>query len=324
MHMKCSLSIFIPTYNRPRNLSALLEELGRQISQLPNAEDGIEIVVSDNSTNDNCAEVILDYRKKAGNARLVYHKNKYNIGADRNILQCYEKTCGNYVWILGDDDLLHESAVERVYNLTQDAKVGILRLEETIEDASGIPISHSNSFFSKGDFEISKSVASGCFGPELLRASCLVLKRPESGNIGPMSASLGKGRYISPLTLALDAIIEFGPGKGIAGKFIRYVEGDKSDWSDMWPWINCVNVPIALQHFASHMGAGKREIRRIMKPLTSQRSEAALIMILVKACRPRIAHDWSFILCHYLSNPLFFIRLVKRYLVVLAKKATMR
>ncbi len=102
------LTIAIPTYNRSKYLSLLLEGIFDQILH----EDRVELIVSDNASTDETAKVV-DELKLLG-LKLQYLKNECNLGADRNILQCYEKAQGKYVWIFGDDDLILPGGISTI------------------------------------------------------------------------------------------------------------------------------------------------------------------------------------------------------------------
>ena len=108
------LTIAIPTYNRGRYLNKLVETLLEQIS----GDTRVELIVSDNASPDNTLEIVSGYLN--GGAAIRYIRNPKDVGADRNILQCYEQASGKYVWILSDDDLIEPGTVRRV----MDALIG--------------------------------------------------------------------------------------------------------------------------------------------------------------------------------------------------------
>ena len=101
------LSICIPTYNRDQFLDQALKSIADQPNQ-----DLIEIVVSDNASTDNTLEVIQRWREILPN--LVYFRWDANQGADRNFLNVVDISSGKYCWLLGSDDKIIPSAVERL------------------------------------------------------------------------------------------------------------------------------------------------------------------------------------------------------------------
>lgn len=96
------LSICIPTYNRAPYLKELLDSIVCQFND-PEIYNHVEIIISDNASEDNTAEMVAEYQKKYKNIR--YSRNKENIGAIRNILTVSGLSTGEYLWVFSDDDL---------------------------------------------------------------------------------------------------------------------------------------------------------------------------------------------------------------------------
>ena len=106
--MTPELSICIPTYNRVSYLKELLPGL---VSQIDAVADGkIELVVSDNASTDATA----DYLRSIERPYLHWWTNEKNIGGDRNFLKCVREARGEYVWLLGDDDLVSPDSVATI------------------------------------------------------------------------------------------------------------------------------------------------------------------------------------------------------------------
>jgi glycosyltransferase involved in cell wall biosynthesis len=102
------LTMAIPTWNRAAELEGLLTVLLGELHGKPE----VELLVSDNASTDGTPELLSDYQLRGLEMRRL--RNESNIGADRNILQCFEEARGKYVWIFGDDDLLAPGSVARV------------------------------------------------------------------------------------------------------------------------------------------------------------------------------------------------------------------
>ena len=109
--MQPELSICIPTYNRLKYLKGLLSGLLMQIDSLP--EGTVELIVSDNVSTDGTA----DYLKSIKRGYFRFWTNEANIGGDRNFLKCIQEAKGDYVWLVGDDDLVASDAVARVLKI---------------------------------------------------------------------------------------------------------------------------------------------------------------------------------------------------------------
>ena len=109
------LSICIPTFNRSRFLVELLEGLLPQLIALPTHGPGLDLVISDNASTDDTAEVIAAFQARGLCARYV--RNPTNLGADANFLQCLSLAEAKYVWVLGDDDLVMPGALAALLSL---------------------------------------------------------------------------------------------------------------------------------------------------------------------------------------------------------------
>ena len=118
------LTLAIPTYNRANFLAELLETLLPQLTGLPDAT--AELLISDNCSDDETAETVEDFRSRGLPCR--YLRNATNIGADGNFLQCVEQATGQYVWVLGDDDLLVPGAIRDLISLLEQQEVHLVYL----------------------------------------------------------------------------------------------------------------------------------------------------------------------------------------------------
>jgi abequosyltransferase len=101
------LTIAIPTYNRERYLAGLLSMVEPQVLN----QSRLELIISDNASTDGTDSVARGFAKRTG---CRYIRNDANVGADGNILRCFQQAKGKYVWIFGDDDILVPGAVGKV------------------------------------------------------------------------------------------------------------------------------------------------------------------------------------------------------------------
>jgi abequosyltransferase len=115
--MPVKLSICIPTYNRAKFLPELLDSI---ISQ---ANDEIEIVISDNASTDNTKEIVNEYKKKFN--RITYFCWDKNMGADRNFLKVVELADGEYCWLMGSDDRIEAGAINNILDFLNKNITGI-------------------------------------------------------------------------------------------------------------------------------------------------------------------------------------------------------
>lgn len=93
------LTIGIPTRNRRDYLLALLHSI--------ESHEGTEILVSDNASTDDTAKMLANYRMP----RFRYWTNPENIGVGRNVLKLIEQAQGEFIWIMGDDEIMLPGAI---------------------------------------------------------------------------------------------------------------------------------------------------------------------------------------------------------------------
>jgi len=102
------LSIVIPTYNRNDIILANIERL------LVQMRDRVELIILDNSSFvpvEDTLAVILD---RYSHHDVKVYRNKINIGANANILRSFEFATAEWLWILGDDDVVSKTAIDDI------------------------------------------------------------------------------------------------------------------------------------------------------------------------------------------------------------------
>jgi len=93
------LTIAIPTYNRAAKLAAQLERL------LPQLTPEVRLCVYDNASPDHTREVVAQF------PGVAYFRAATNCGASRNFFCCFEGCATEWLWLLGDDDLVTPTVV---------------------------------------------------------------------------------------------------------------------------------------------------------------------------------------------------------------------
>jgi FkbM family methyltransferase len=111
------LCIAIPTYNRCEELERALEDLLSLIRGEKN-QNKIEILISNNGSTDNTAEVIDDFVNKFKALSVPVKKitNSLNLGFDKNLLNCFLNCEADYVWYLSDDDIVRSDALKIIFS----------------------------------------------------------------------------------------------------------------------------------------------------------------------------------------------------------------
>ena len=100
------LSVAIPTHNRRNLLEENLLNLANQIKLL---KEPVEVVISDNASTDG-TELMVAEMITSG-LLIAYHRNPANLGMDENADLAIQRSRGEYVLLLGDDDLLEPDAL---------------------------------------------------------------------------------------------------------------------------------------------------------------------------------------------------------------------
>ena len=118
------LTIAIPTFNRAKYLRLNLEQLRSELSGLD--ETLVEIVVSDNCSEDDTSEVVDEFQRLGFPIR--YFRNETNLGWGLNFFKCYGYALGKYVLILGDDDLLVDGSIELILDRLVGQNYGVVFL----------------------------------------------------------------------------------------------------------------------------------------------------------------------------------------------------
>lgn len=120
-----SLSVIIPTYNRPDKLFKTLKRLYPQIV------DGVTVTVIDNCSISSCEAYcakldskIEDYINKG---KIKFIRNNYNIGVSANLMRTFEICESEWMWLLADDDDIAENAVSFIMN-----EINLMRNERSI------------------------------------------------------------------------------------------------------------------------------------------------------------------------------------------------
>ena len=88
------LSFCIPVYNREHRIKKIIEQITSFNS------DEIEIVISDNASQDNTKEMVSKFK----DPRIKYYRNKNNVGMDANFILVIKRATGKFIFLLMDED----------------------------------------------------------------------------------------------------------------------------------------------------------------------------------------------------------------------------
>ncbi len=139
-------------------------------------EDFVEIVVSDNSSEEDLETIIKSARIKYPKIDIVYNRNAENIGLARNFLKVVEISSSEFCWIIGSDDFVKLEGVKEIISIiTNNEEIDfvacnydLLNLDEKIK--SGEEESHSNIYsrLNNDDYLISHNAPNDSFLVEKL------------------------------------------------------------------------------------------------------------------------------------------------------------
>jgi abequosyltransferase len=104
------LSLCIPTYNRAAYFQEALESGLREWAGQPAGL--VELLVCDNASTDDTPARLA--QAQARHPELKVFRNAENLGFDGNYLRCVEEATGEFVWVMGDDDVWLPGSIARI------------------------------------------------------------------------------------------------------------------------------------------------------------------------------------------------------------------
>lgn len=111
------VSILIPTYNRPKDIEKAIS------SCLAQVYENIEIIITDNSNNNETKEVL----RKFNSGKLKYYKNATNLGPILNWKKALELSIGEWLVILPDDDyFINSFYISDCINIINENKIDFI------------------------------------------------------------------------------------------------------------------------------------------------------------------------------------------------------
>ncbi len=123
------ISLCIPTFNRVTFLEGAVESGLRELARMPPGT--VDLLVCDNASTDGTAELLA--RLQDAHPMLRVFRNNENLGFDRNYLRCVEEASGEFVWIIGDDDIWLPGSLARVLHELDAGADACLCLAETCD-----------------------------------------------------------------------------------------------------------------------------------------------------------------------------------------------
>lgn len=100
-----SLSICIPIYNCAEFIGQALDSI------LPQAMEGVEVVVYDGGSTDETPALMGSYTRQWTN--LHYHRGSARGGIDADLVTCVAFAKGEYCWLFSGDDVMRPGAIKQ-------------------------------------------------------------------------------------------------------------------------------------------------------------------------------------------------------------------
>ena len=124
------VSICIPTYNGSKFISEALD------SALCQTYGNLEIIISDDASNDNTLSIIDSFKHKVDIPLRIFNHKPDGIGANWN--NCVKRAKGKYIKFLFQDDILMPTCIEEMVDaIESDHRIGLVasKRELIVEDS---------------------------------------------------------------------------------------------------------------------------------------------------------------------------------------------
>jgi len=206
------LSIAIPCYNRPEELSLALQTFADQIER--GYSDLVEIIVTDDRSTDATPKIGREFAKKY--PFIKFKQNKKNIGLEKNLINCTKPCKGEFLWIFGDDDYLEfDKSLEEILDVLSVGKHDFLVLNRKrrskdlsqvlSENWMNIPTDQNKAYPGLRDFCLDKGLISiiGFISVNIFRRTAFIAVNPEIyfGTMYPQLGMMLEAFHSSPVLL---------------------------------------------------------------------------------------------------------------------------
>ena len=118
------LTISIPTFNRSKELKLQLDNIHSILLDTIDSMN-VEILVSDNCSNDSTSDVVESFLKLSTKYKFTYVRNSSNLGSNMNFIMAITKASGRFVWAMSDDDLIEKDSIQYLLTiLSKNKEIG--------------------------------------------------------------------------------------------------------------------------------------------------------------------------------------------------------
>jgi glycosyltransferase involved in cell wall biosynthesis len=127
------LTICIPTYNRSTWVDALVDLIVVHI--LSNDLYRVNLVISNNNSTDDTYSVLTKYEHIRGVS--IFNRDIHLGSAEENIINSIKYLSGDYVWFVGDDDIININVFEEVYKFLENSDFDCLIFNSPVVTSKG-------------------------------------------------------------------------------------------------------------------------------------------------------------------------------------------
>ena len=254
------LSICIPNYNRAKYLNNCLNSIliAKSFSSLK-----FEICISDNGSKDDISSIIDHYKKK----KLVinFKKNPKNLGFGANFNKVVKMAKGEFIWMIGNDDLLYTHALKKLEKLffkhndvdfffvnssslnskfvfNQKQPFNTKKIPKKLTSFSKIKISKKTKFFNLIDPSVSWDFLLGIFLTVYRRKKFIqnldVLDKRKLNDRGVWSTIDNTAPHVKVFSRAFKSSTGYIQAKPLSVNLF----GEK-EWSYIYPFIIIIRIP---------------------------------------------------------------------------------
>ena len=121
------LTIAVPTWNRASILDNALSAL---LPQIKHNKNKIEIIISDNASDDNTNEVIKRHCTVNNSLNIIHNIQSENTGYFGNFHKCRTLSKGTYFWLLSDNDFIAKGLVDYILDILLGQKPSFVFLRD--------------------------------------------------------------------------------------------------------------------------------------------------------------------------------------------------
>ncbi|GIH76215.1 glycosyltransferase family 2 protein [Planobispora longispora] len=130
-HTDALVSVGLPVYNGADRMEGVVRSI------LAQDHENLELVISDNASTDHTEELCRELARQ--DSRIVYHRQRENIGATNNFIYVGEVANGAFLRWAGDDDRLEPSCVSRSMRMfAEDERLILVTSQTSYTDPEGV------------------------------------------------------------------------------------------------------------------------------------------------------------------------------------------